>query len=197
MEDHDTADDCEMSVSMSAVHVASKLSNKKHSLHRALDVLIDISGKHKEKFASVQRQSGIHLPGISSLMILSEVPVDLCVIWSGCARNYEAISEEDISDISRSIRKFGILNPLIGRRNHQGQVEVISGVRRYFCAKVLGMSCIPFFLGNVTDSEASTLAVVLNNHQRLDSNDRERFLDRVAAGLDDPFRDGELLASHF
>lgn len=197
MEDHDTADDCEMSVCMSAMDVASKLSNKRNPLHRGLDVLMDRSGKYKEKFASAQRPSGIHLPGISSLMILREVPVELCVIWSGCARNYEAITEEDVSDISGSIRKFGILNPLIGRRNSQGHIEVISGARRIFCAKELGLSRVPILLGDVTDSEALTLAIVLNNHKRLDSKDRLRFLDRMGNDLEDPFRDGELLASHF
>lgn len=164
---------------------------------RGIDAFLKIIMKKNKEMAVSPNNGGVRWPGVFASLELENVALDTCVVWSGCARNYARLSAGDVSDLSVSVGKFGILNPLIGRRNMDGRVEIVSGSRRFFCAKLLGMSHAPIFVGDITDSEAEKLAVVLNNHRRLDADDRARFVDRLQEDGEDPFNDAELLARHF
>lgn len=71
-------------------------------------------------------------------------------------------SEEGVTDLSCSIQKHGILQPLIGRQNQDGTITLIAGHRRWIAAKKAGLRALPIVLRSVTDEELRLLALIEN-----------------------------------
>lgn len=71
-------------------------------------------------------------------------------------------SEEGLEDLSRSIQKHGILQPLIGRHNQEGTITLIAGHRRWLAGKKAGLTVIPIILRSVTDEELRLFALIEN-----------------------------------
>lgn len=64
-----------------------------------------------------------------------------------------------------SIRKHGVLEPILLRPNQQEEFEIISGERRWRCCQTLGMMFIPAIVRKMSDSialEAAMIAHLLN-----------------------------------
>ncbi len=78
-------------------------------------------------------------------------------------------SEIDISELSDSINKNGIIQPVLVRRKGDGRYELIAGERRLRAAKLAGLSTIPAMVRNSTDEQTIELALV-ENLQRKDLN---------------------------
>jgi ParB family chromosome partitioning protein len=68
-------------------------------------------------------------------------------------------------DLEQSIFCSGVLNPVIVRPDDEGGYEMISGHRRLFAVKELGMETIPAFVREMTDDDA-VIAMVDSNIQR-------------------------------
>ena len=75
--------------------------------------------------------------------------------------------EEALHDLSLSIKRNGLLQPLVVRRRAVGGYELIAGERRLRAAELAGLTQIPAMLRQVTDEEASALALI-ENMQRED-----------------------------
>lgn len=71
-------------------------------------------------------------------------------------------SEEGLEDLSRSIQNHGILQPLIGRHNHEGTITLIAGHRRWLAGKKAGLTTIPIIFRSVTDEELRLFALIEN-----------------------------------
>lgn len=53
-----------------------------------------------------------------------------------------------------SIRRYGVLNPIIVRQRQAGGYEMVFGCRRYEACKKLGKFDIPVIVRDLTDDEA-------------------------------------------
>lgn len=69
--------------------------------------------------------------------------------------------EEDISELSVSIKEVGIINPVCVRP-YRGRYELIAGERRYRAAKMAGIYSLPCIIINADDEEASLMALTEN-----------------------------------
>lgn len=80
---------------------------------------------------------------------------------------YKVVDNEDMNDLIKSIRKHGILNPLIVRpaEGDDGKYEIISGHRRFHAAQKLGMKKLLCTVHYV-DRDAATVMMVDSNCQR-------------------------------
>jgi len=78
----------------------------------------------------------------------------------------------DIQSLAESIRRSGMLQP-ITVREHQGELQIIAGERRWWAAKNLGMSSVPVIIRLATDEEMVELALI-ENIQREDLNAIDR-----------------------
>ena len=58
-----------------------------------------------------------------------------------------------------SIEHIGIAEPLIVRSRDAGGYEIISGHRRDYCAKAVGLDTRPVIVRNYSDEEADILVV--------------------------------------
>ncbi|MAV67531.1 MAG: chromosome partitioning protein ParB [Gammaproteobacteria bacterium] len=86
--------------------------------------------------------------------------------------------EAALAELAASIAAQGVLQPLVVRSKAQGGFELIAGERRWRAAQQAGLQQVPVVLKQVSDQEASTIALV-ENIQREDLGAMEQ-----AAGLE-------------
>lgn len=79
--------------------------------------------------------------------------------------------DEELANLIESIRKHGVLEPALVRRSRrpkavrrdtQERFELISGFRRYFACKKLGLNTIPCLLVDADDQAAFEISLVEN-----------------------------------
>lgn len=58
---------------------------------------------------------------------------------------FKVIGDSQMIELQDSIKKYGVLNPLIVRPRKEGYYEIISGHRRKYAAERLGYKKIPVF----------------------------------------------------
>jgi len=81
-------------------------------------------------------------------------------------------NEQELSDLARSIKANGLIQPVIVRKAGTGY-QLIAGERRWRAAKLAGIGAIPAIIRSATDDELLELALVENIH-RTDLNPVER-----------------------
>jgi len=80
-------------------------------------------------------------------------------------------SDDDLDELSRSIKEQGIIQPLLVREDDNGY-ELATGERRLRAAKMAGLSHVPVIVKNITDSDLLEMSIV-ENIQREDLNPME------------------------
>jgi ParB family chromosome partitioning protein len=79
---------------------------------------------------------------------------------------------DELAQLAESIKRNGVLQPILVRRKADGLFELIAGERRYRAAKLAGLKSIPAVVRNTNDEQAMELALV-ENLQREDLNPME------------------------
>ena len=69
--------------------------------------------------------------------------------------------EDEIMELSESIRKHGIIQPLVVRPTAE-KYEIIAGERRYKAAVLAGLEYVPVIVKNLTDKESAELAIIVD-----------------------------------
>lgn len=78
------------------------------------------------------------------------------------------ISEEGVAELSDSIQKVGLLQPIIVRAMGEGY-QIIAGERRWRAARLAGMERVPVIVRSTTETESLEIALI-ENLQRKDLN---------------------------
>ena len=78
---------------------------------------------------------------------------------------YKVLDDESMRLLTDSIRKNGIITPLIVMPTREGNYQIISGHRRKYCADVLGLEKVPVIIRTMPD-EDSIISMVDSNLQR-------------------------------
>jgi ParB family chromosome partitioning protein len=77
-------------------------------------------------------------------------------------------NEESLAELSESIRRDGVMQPIIVRPTAQSsRYEIIAGERRWRAAKLAGLNRVPVIIREIDDKQALELALV-ENVQRQD-----------------------------
>ncbi len=79
-----------------------------------------------------------------------------------------ALDDDDIDDLAESLRKTGVLQPILVRGSGD-KYELIAGERRWRAAIKAGLEKVPVIVKNVSDEQAMVMALV-ENLQRKDLN---------------------------
>lgn len=69
--------------------------------------------------------------------------------------------EEPLKELSESIKKYGILQPLIVKKNGM-MYEIIAGERRWRAAKLAGITEVPVIIKDFEKQEAAEIAIIEN-----------------------------------
>ena len=75
---------------------------------------------------------------------------------------FKVLDDESMQRTVESVEQYGVLSPLIARPRPEGGYEIISGHRRDYCAKAVGLDTRPVIVRNYSDEEADILVVDYN-----------------------------------
>lgn len=136
--------------------------NKKPSLGRGLDALLDLSPLSSSSLAATDTQSsGLLEVNLEQLSPSKFQP----------RRNF---STEALNELAASIRQQGIMQPLVVRlkADTTDKYEIIAGERRWRAAQIAGLEQVPVIVRTANDKEVLALALI-ENLQRQDLNPLE------------------------
>jgi ParB family chromosome partitioning protein len=72
------------------------------------------------------------------------------------------MDENSLQELAASIRKQGLMQPILVRPIDAGAYEIIAGERRWRAAKIAGLREIPVLVRNVPDSAALAMGLIEN-----------------------------------
>ena len=120
--------------------------NAKHGLGRGLGALLS---------SSTPSSPALESPTSN----VQELPVDSIVANPRQPR--KAFDDNSLRDLAQSLKRSGVLQPVVVRRHGQ-QFQIVVGERRWRAAGMAGMSHIPAVVREATDAETLELALVEN-----------------------------------
>jgi len=82
-------------------------------------------------------------------------------------------SEEALAELAESIKKHGVLQPIVVRKIDNNNYELVAGERRWRAAQLAGLKQIPAVVKDFSDEEATVVAL-MENLQREDLNPLEQ-----------------------
>jgi ParB family transcriptional regulator, chromosome partitioning protein len=82
------------------------------------------------------------------------------------------MDETSLQELAASIRKQGLMQPILVRPVERDRYEIIAGERRWRAAKIAGLAEVPVLVREVPDSSALAMALI-ENIQREDLNPLE------------------------
>ncbi len=77
--------------------------------------------------------------------------------------------EEDLRELASSIKREGVIQPILVRKADDDTYQIIAGERRWQASKLAGMGKVPIQVKDVSDEKALELALI-ENIQRTDLN---------------------------
>jgi ParB family transcriptional regulator, chromosome partitioning protein len=138
---------------------------KRGSLGRNLSMLLGQSGPTEQRQLKPSAEIG-------------QLAIDC--LQPGAYQPRGEMEEEPLQDLAQSIKKQGVLQPILVRQLPEGQYEIIAGERRWRASKLAGLTEVPVLLKQVDDETAMAMALV-ENLQREDLNamDQARAMHRL------------------
>jgi ParB family chromosome partitioning protein len=126
---------------------------KLKGLGRGLDALLDKDGEERP---SPERQATLRLDQLQRGRYQPRTKMD----------------ENSLQELAASIRKQGLMQPILVRPIEHERYEIIAGERRWRAAKMAGLSEVPVLVREVPDSAALAMGLI-ENIQREDLNPLE------------------------
>ena len=114
--------------------------------------------------------------GLSSL--IGETKLDINIsklpisnLLSNKFQPRKLFDEENLQDLTNSIKERGIIQPIIVRKSidHDSKYEIIAGERRWLAAQKAGLHEVPVVITNVSDLKSLEFSII-ENVQRHDLN---------------------------
>lgn len=79
-------------------------------------------------------------------------------------------NEDDLQELSDSIREKGVIQPLIIKNGEDGKYELVAGERRLRASKLAGLDVVPVVVMDVEDDDSLLELALIENIQRTDLN---------------------------
>ena len=135
----------------------------KSRLGKGLDALLSNTAQsQRAELASEQAAQGTSSEAASASSSTGLVMVSVEQIVRSPYQPRRHFDETALEELATSIRQQGVLQPLVVRSRAQGGFELIAGERRWRAAQIAGLAEVPAVKKEVTDREASTIALVEN-----------------------------------
>ena len=94
---------------------------------------------------------------------LVHVPVDQIAGDPHQAR--QTFSEETLRELAESIRKKGVLQPILVEKRGERSYRILAGERRWRAARMAGLKEIPVIVGTYSAAEKQEIALIENIHR--------------------------------
>jgi ParB family chromosome partitioning protein len=115
------------------------------------------------------RGLGALIAAAESAQEAAEQTVDIDRIVPNRLQPRRVFDEAKIAELAASIRRQGVIQPLVVRRDGAGDYELIAGERRLRAAKQAGLAEVPVVIRDAADDASLELALI-ENLQREDLN---------------------------
>ena len=92
-----------------------------------------------------------------------EVPIDRLAESKLNPRRH--FNEQKLAELAESIKKQGVIEPIVVRELARGHFEIIAGARQYRAAKLAGLKSLPARRVQLTDEQALEVMVVENSQR--------------------------------
>ena len=132
----------------------------KTRLGKGLDSLLSEASKKRMMADSAAQPSTPSDTATSSAPAILAIPVGQIERSPYQPRQY--FDPETLEELAESIRQRGVLQPIVVRPHLSGGYELIAGERRWRAAQLAGLKTIPSVRQDVSDREASAIALIEN-----------------------------------
>lgn len=87
--------------------------------------------------------------------------IDINLLTPNRYQPRKVFNEESIKELASSIKEYGIINPILVRKN-DNQYEIIAGERRWRAAISIGLSQVPVIIKQIEEQKMAELALIEN-----------------------------------
>lgn len=98
---------------------------------------------------------------------LRALPVEQ--LQRGAYQPRNRMAQDALEELAETIKRQGVIQPLLVRAAGRGRYEIIAGERRWRAAQLAGLSEVPAFVRDISDRDAMAVALI-ENIQREDLN---------------------------
>jgi len=102
---------------------------------------------------------------VRALSPMRDVPIDL--IDPNASQPRSVFRDEDMEELTNSIRERGVLQPILVRPLPNGRFEIVAGERRWRASQRVGLHTVPAVVRELDDLQVMEIAIV-ENVQRAD-----------------------------
>ena len=106
-------------------------------------------------FDSLFADNAVSMPGGTQTLRISEIEQNR-------SQPRRSFDDEAITELAQSIQAHGMLQPIVVRPLAEGRYQIVAGERRWRAAKRIGLSEVPVIIRELSDAEASQIALVEN-----------------------------------
>lgn len=110
-------------------------------------------------------QAPVNVPVEATISGINSLSID--VLKASRFQPRTSFREEPLQELSDSIKRNGIMQPILVRKTGGNAYEIIAGERRWRAAKMAGLATVPVIVREMNDQQALELAIV-ENIQRQD-----------------------------
>ncbi|MEI6789659.1 MAG: ParB/RepB/Spo0J family partition protein [Myxococcaceae bacterium] len=109
------------------------------------------------------------IPKIETRLETGLVQLGIHEIRASQGQPRQHFEKDALEELAQSVKRHGVLQPIIVRKLPKGIYEIVAGERRWRAAELAGLKSIPCVVSEVADKDLLTLALV-ENIQREDLN---------------------------
>ncbi|WP_417349311.1 ParB/RepB/Spo0J family partition protein [Ferrimonas sp.] len=161
------------------------MSAKKRGLGKGLDALLGTSRSVVEKREQQAQSAPRPEPVAQIQQDGSLVHLRLELLQRGIYQPRRDMSEEALEELAESIRRQGVLQPVVVRPIDAGQYEILAGERRWRASQIAGLDTIPCIIKPVADEAAVAIALIENiQRENLNAMEEAIALQRLADEFD-------------
>lgn len=135
--------------------------NNSNRLGKGLDALIPTEIEHIDDFASES------LPAAAKLNSGNVNEIDITAIDTNPHQPRSQFDDDELAQLAESIKKHGIVQPLVVTAENDWRYQLIAGERRLRAAKLAGLKKVPAVVRTLTEQQQLEIAI-LENVQRSD-----------------------------
>jgi ParB family transcriptional regulator, chromosome partitioning protein len=114
---------------------------------------------------------GLIVPSIALQTV--EIPIEF--LQRGSFQTRSRFAAEELNELALSIKRNGLVQPIVVREISHNKYEIIAGERRWRAAQLAGLQTITCLLRDYTDEQAASVTAV-ENLNRVDLNPIEEAL---------------------
>ncbi|MBI2027897.1 MAG: ParB/RepB/Spo0J family partition protein, partial [Deltaproteobacteria bacterium] len=116
-------------------------------------------------FASLISDDGTEDPSLFE----NRIEVDIQNVYANPDQPRKTFHQGDLEELSQSIQKFGVLQPILVQKSVLGY-QIIAGERRWRASKIAGLNRIPIVIHAAQSSSEVVEMALIENIQREDLN---------------------------